>query len=333
MYDVVTFDFHAPGPEQRNAHSGERWGLFISRACARVVHYLVTHHVKHTRRTRCIGEEQHPHAIVVDLVTGDLAVAGIAHEDAKQITVGFVGGHNRVRVWGVTHVYTGLIGSACKVGDYRRSGRGEGGDPVFLIVEGTIGHELGVAYSDRDDPGGREAPHREAAYGHVVCLDAKACCSAGRGRLCRRLQHAVDSAQRDSVLLDRHGITVNAPENHDGVARMGGFDRLLDRFARTDDVSLGLRRGETCRHQQRQGHQYRHRGHQDDAPHKRNLLIASAAAGCTTGSPRLLSAHLHRNVALSLCTRVQGNTLPNLYIPVYPSHGLFLLFHVGQELA
>jgi hypothetical protein len=26
---------------------------------------------------------------------------------------------------------------------------------------------------------------------------------------------------------------VDASENHDGVARMGGFDRLLDRFART----------------------------------------------------------------------------------------------------
>src|SRR5215203_2921922 len=174
MDDVVTFDLHAPGPEQRNAHSGERWGLFISRACARVVHYLVTHHVKHTRRTRCIGEEQHPHAIVVYVVTGDLAMAGIAHEDAEQITVGFVAGHSRVRVGGVTHVDTGLIGSACKVGDYMRSGGGEGGDPVFPIVERTIVHELGVAHIDRYDPGGREVPHGEAAYGHVVCLNAKA---------------------------------------------------------------------------------------------------------------------------------------------------------------
>jgi hypothetical protein len=33
---------------------------------------------------------------------------------------------------------------------------------------------------------------------------------------------------------------VDAPENHDVVARIGGFDHLLDRFARTDDVSLGF---------------------------------------------------------------------------------------------
>src|SRR5919112_3505069 len=78
---------------------------------------------------------------------------------------------------------------------------------------------------------------------------------------------------------------VDATENHDGVARIGGFDSLLDRFARTDDVSLGFRRGETCRHKQRQGHQYRYRGHQHDASHKRDLLLGSAAPSC---SPRLL---------------------------------------------
>src|SRR5215218_1534591 len=138
MDDVVTLDLHTPGPEQRNTDSGERRGIFKGRARARVVHYLVTAHVKHTRRTRCIGEEQHPQAVVVDLVTGDLAMAGIAHEDAQEVIVGFVGSHSRVRVRGVTHVNTGLIRSACKVGDYLRSGRGEGGDPVLPVVEGTI---------------------------------------------------------------------------------------------------------------------------------------------------------------------------------------------------
>src|SRR5215217_1857363 len=174
MDDVVVFDLHAPGPEQSNADSGDRRGLFSGRACTCVVLYVVSHHVKHTRRTRCIGEEQHPQAIVVDVVTSDLAVAGIAHEDAKQITVGFVTGHGRVRVGRVTHVDTGLIGSARKVGDYLRSSREAGENPVFPVVEGTISHELGVACSDRDDPRVPEVPHGEAAYGHVVCLNAKA---------------------------------------------------------------------------------------------------------------------------------------------------------------
>src|SRR5688500_16392658 len=106
------------------------------------------------------------------VVSGDLAMAGIAHQDAKQITVGFVGGHGRVRVGGVTHVDTGVIGSACKVGDYLRPGGGEGDDPIFPVVDGTIRHEFGVACSHRDNPGVREVPHGEAAYGHVVCLDA-----------------------------------------------------------------------------------------------------------------------------------------------------------------
>jgi hypothetical protein len=60
MDDVVTFDLHTPGPEQRYADSGERRGIFKGRASARVVLYLVTTHVKYTRRTRCIREEQHP---------------------------------------------------------------------------------------------------------------------------------------------------------------------------------------------------------------------------------------------------------------------------------
>src|SRR5215213_4404125 len=51
MDDVVVFDLHAPGPEQRNSDSGERRGTFKGRTRARVVHYLVTMHVKHTRRT------------------------------------------------------------------------------------------------------------------------------------------------------------------------------------------------------------------------------------------------------------------------------------------
>src|SRR5215210_3376283 len=119
---VVAFDLHAPGPEQRNADSGERRGIFKGRARARVVHYLVTPNAKHTRRTRCIGEEQHPYAVVVDLVTGDLAMEGITHQDAQKVIVGFVGNHSRVRVGSVTHVESGVIGSACKVSDHLRSG-------------------------------------------------------------------------------------------------------------------------------------------------------------------------------------------------------------------
>src|SRR5215203_4238978 len=211
MHDLVALDLHAPGPEQRNADSGERRGIFKGRARARVVLYLVTTHVKHTRRTRGIGQEKHPHAIVVDLVTDDLAMAGITHEDAQKVTGGFVGSHSRVRVGRVTHVESGVIGSACKVSDHLRSGRGESGDPVSLVVDGTIGHELGVSNSGREDPEFWEVTHREAAYGHVVCLDAKARCPAGGGRLCRRLEHRVDPAQRDSVLLDRYGLMVDAP--------------------------------------------------------------------------------------------------------------------------
>src|SRR5215211_1025997 len=123
MDDVVTCDLHAPGPEQRNTDSGERRGAFKGRARARVVHYLVTTHVKHTRRTRFIGEEQHPQAVIVDLVTGDLAMEGITHQDAQKVTGGFVGSNSRVRVGSVTHVESGVIGSACKVSDHLRSGR------------------------------------------------------------------------------------------------------------------------------------------------------------------------------------------------------------------
>src|SRR5918998_3928671 len=173
MDDVVTFDLHAPGPEQRNADPRERRGTFKGRARARVVHYLVSTHAERTRGTRCIGEEEHPQAVVVDPVAEDLAMEGVAHKDAQEVIVGLVGDYGRVRMWRVAHVESGVIGSACKVGDHPRSGRGKGGDPVFPVVEGTIGHELGVVCSDRDDPGGREVPHREAAYGYVVCLNAK----------------------------------------------------------------------------------------------------------------------------------------------------------------
>src|SRR5215212_176580 len=110
MDDVVTFDLHAPGAEQRNADSGERRGIFKGRARARVVHYLVTTHAERTRRTRLIGEEQHPQAVVVDLITGDLAMEGVAHKDAQEVIVGLVGDHSRVRMWGVAHVESGLIG-------------------------------------------------------------------------------------------------------------------------------------------------------------------------------------------------------------------------------
>src|SRR5215208_873740 len=121
MDDVVTLDLHAPGPEQRNTDSGERRTTFKGRARARVVHYLVTTHVKHTRRTRFIGEDQHPYAVVVALVTDYLAVAGITHQDAQKVSVGFVARHGRVRVRRVTHIECGVIGSTCLVGDHLRS--------------------------------------------------------------------------------------------------------------------------------------------------------------------------------------------------------------------
>src|SRR5215217_1635536 len=97
MNYLVTCDLHAPGPEQRNTDSGERRATFKGRARARVVHYLVATHVKHTRRTRFIGEDQHPYAVVVGLVTDDLAVEGITHQDAQKVTEGFVGSPGRYR--------------------------------------------------------------------------------------------------------------------------------------------------------------------------------------------------------------------------------------------
>src|SRR5215203_6400973 len=167
MNDVVALDLHAPGPEQRNADPGERRGIFKGRARARVVHYLVTTHFKHTRRTRLIGEEEHPQAVVVDLVTGDLAMEGVAHKDAQEVIGGLVGDHSRVRMWGVAHVESGLIGAACKVGNHLRPSRGEGGDPAFPVVEGAIRYEPCVACSERHEPEVLKVSHREAAYGHV----------------------------------------------------------------------------------------------------------------------------------------------------------------------
>src|SRR5215212_2511171 len=168
MDDLVPLDLHAPGPKQRNADSGDRWGFFRGWACARVVPYLVIHHVKHTRRPRCIGEEQYPVAVVVDLVSSDLAMEGIAHEDAEQIIVGFVGGYGRVCMRRVTHIDSSLTGAACKVGDDLRPARGEGGDPVFSIVEGTVLHEPGVLGAKGDDTEVLEVPGRKAGYGHIL---------------------------------------------------------------------------------------------------------------------------------------------------------------------
>src|SRR5215212_4372526 len=71
---VVPFNLHTPSPEQRDADSGERRGIFEGRACARVVRYLVTSNAERARGTRRIGEEQHPQAVVVHFVADDLAM-------------------------------------------------------------------------------------------------------------------------------------------------------------------------------------------------------------------------------------------------------------------
>jgi hypothetical protein len=81
-----------------------------------------------------------------------------------------------------------------------------------------------------------------------------------------------------------------------------------------------------CRNPHHQRHDQRHRNQQDDALHPlRNLLLGRAAAGCTTGSPRPLGAHLLRDVALGLCPLVQADTLASWCAPAYQPDGPFLL--------
>ena len=127
--------------------TGERRGIFEGRARARVVHDLVATHVKHTRRTRCIGEDEHPHAVVVTWLPAILPWRALRTKMPKKLS--------RFR-WPLWLRYAVNLPrrvrrhrSACKVGDHLRSGRGEGGDPVLPVVEGTISHKLGVAFPSR----------------------------------------------------------------------------------------------------------------------------------------------------------------------------------------
>src|SRR5215210_1355307 len=53
-----------------------------------------------------------------------------------------------------------------------------------------------------------------------------------------------------------------------------------------------------------------------------HLLPARAAAGCTTGSPRPLGAHLQRNAVLGLCPLLRSDTLARLCSSVHTQHGL-----------
>src|SRR5215204_7128305 len=57
---------------------------------------------------------------------------------------------------------------------------------------------------------------------------------------------------------------------------------------------------------------------------ERTLLPSRAAAGCTTGSPRLLDAHLQRDAVLGLCLLL-GGTVPRLCGMAHPPNVVSLL--------
>jgi hypothetical protein len=73
-------------------------------------------------------------------------------KDAEQVPVGVVGNYGRVRPRRVAYVDARFARPAGDVGEDSRPGRGEGGDPVFPVFEGTVVHEGGVPGAEGDDP-------------------------------------------------------------------------------------------------------------------------------------------------------------------------------------
>src|SRR5215207_1026123 len=312
--NVVPVNLDVPRSQEADADPRERRRLCGGRAGAGVIVHLVAVHVELARRSRRVGDEYYPYAVVVCVVGSDPSMERVANQDARLTVVGFVTDDIGFRIWRVTCVNCRVLCAADDVRDDLRPGREEGGDPVLSVVEGTVLYELGVPSAEADDPELREVTNREAAYGHVLHIlsdlagievhlseDAKARPLAGAlRRLGGRLKYCLDSPQRDPVLLYHHGFVMYATEDHDGIARLGGVDRRLDRLARADDVPLSpvrLRRGAS-----------RNDHHQEKCKQTSGDNDAYAPHSC------LLPAFLHPIASPS----VQGPTSVDCSIEVVP---------------
>src|SRR5215208_3648779 len=115
--------------------------------------------------------------------------------------------------------------------------------------------------------------------------------------------HDAERAQR--ALIRVATIVGSLPGNFGHVTeRMGRFRYRVGAVSRLNDRVDGSRCWPRQRHHQR--HDHCHRNHQDDAFHKRNLLVVRAVPPVAPLAHHAPGAHLLQDVVLSLCPLVQA---------------------------